>query len=218
VVEIDEVTAREEILARIAESLRDVPADERPEDVAVPRAYRRTEPGDAVERFIERVSEYKTTVRRVSAARIATTIAERCQERGASSLAVARDLPAAWAPEGIELVREDTFETEALDAVDGALTGCALAIAETGTIVFDRGPAQGRRALTLVPEYHLCVVGEDQIVGGVPEAMALIARTLRGGGRPITFVSGPSATADIEFSRVEGVHGPRVLDVLVAGR
>ena len=106
----------------------------------------------------------------------------------------------------------------ALDRVDGALTGCALAIAETGTIVFDAGPGQGRRSLTLVPDYHLCVVQEDQIVGGLPEAMALIARTLRAGRRPVTFVSGPSATSDIELSRVEGVHGPRVLDVLVVER
>jgi L-lactate dehydrogenase complex protein LldG len=212
------VTAREEILARIARSLSDVSAAERPEDVEVSRAYGRTEPGDPVERFIERVSEYKTAVRRVSTARIATEIAERCRARGASRLAVPGDLPTAWVPEGIELVPEDILETEELDTVDGALTGCALAIAETGTIVFDTGPAQGRRALTLVPDYHLCVVAQDQIVGGVPEAMALIAPTLRGGGWPITFVSGPSATADIEFSRVEGVHGPRVLEVLVAAR
>jgi L-lactate dehydrogenase complex protein LldG len=217
VVEIEAVRAREEILARIARSLSDVPARERLEDVEVPRAYRRTEPGDAVERFVERVSEYKTTVRRVSAARTATAIAERCRERGASRLAVPGDLPAKWAPEGIELIREDALEIAALDAVDGALTGCALAIAETGTIVFDAGPGQGRRVLTLVPDYHLCVVEEARVVGGVPEAMALIARTLRAGGRPITFVSGPSATADIEFSRVEGVHGPRMLDVLVVG-
>jgi L-lactate dehydrogenase complex protein LldG len=218
VVEIGAVTAREEILARIAQSLSDVPAGERPEDVEVPRAYRRTEPGDAVELFVERVSEYRTTVCRIAAAGISTAIAERCRERGASRLAAPVDLPAAWAPEGIELVGEDALEIGALDAVDGALTGCALAIAETGTIVFDGGPAQGRRALTLVPDYHLCVVEEEQVVGGVPEAMTLIARTLRGHGRPTTFVSGPSATADIEFSRVEGVHGPRVLDVLVAGR
>jgi L-lactate dehydrogenase complex protein LldG len=99
--------------------------------------------------------------------------------------------------------------------VDGALTGCALAIAETGTIVLDGGARQGRRALTLVPDYHLCVVEATQIVGGVPEAMARIAPALRETRRAITFVSGPSATSDIELSRVEGVHGPRTLDVLV---
>jgi L-lactate dehydrogenase complex protein LldG len=218
VVEVGAVTAREEILNRIARSLGDVPASERPQDVDVPRAYRRREPGDVVERFVERVSEYKTTVRRVSAASVPTAIAERCRVRGVSRIAVPTDLPAAWAPEGIELVREDTLDTAALDALDGALTGCALAIAETGTIGFDAGPRQGRRSLTLVPDYHLCVVEEAQIVGGVPEAMALIARTLRDDRRPVTLVSGPSATSDIELSRVEGVHGPRVLDVIVAGR
>jgi L-lactate dehydrogenase complex protein LldG len=218
VVEVDAVTARDEILARIASSLRDVPAGEGPQDVEVPRAYRRTEPGDVVERFVERVSEYKTTVRRTSSSGVPRAIAEACRERGASRLAVPAELPAAWRPDGIELVSEDALDTAALNAVDGALTGCALAIAETGTIVFDAGPGQGRRALTLVPDYHLCVVQEEQIVGGVPEAMALIARTLRAGGRPVTFVSGPSATSDIELSRVEGVHGPRVLDVLVVAR
>jgi L-lactate dehydrogenase complex protein LldG len=106
----------------------------------------------------------------------------------------------------------------ALDALDGALTGCALAIAETGTIVLDAGPHQGGRALSLVPDYHLCVVGEEQIVGGVPEAMAQIAVTIRRLLRPVTFISGPSATSDIELSRVEGVHGPRTLDVLVVAR
>jgi L-lactate dehydrogenase complex protein LldG len=218
VVAIESVTARDEILAAIARSLSDVPAGERREDVDVPRAYRRLEPGDVVERFVERVSEYKTTVRRVSSSEVATAIAERCRGRGASRLAVPADLPAAWAPNGIELVPEDALDYAALSAVDGALTGCALAIAETGTVVFDGGPGQGRRSLTLVPDYHLCVVDEGQIVGGVPEAMAPIARTLRSAGRPVTFVSGPSATADIEFARVEGVHGPRVLDVLVAER
>ncbi|HKN97315.1 MAG TPA: LUD domain-containing protein, partial [Pseudonocardiaceae bacterium] len=99
-----------------------------------------------------------------------------------------------------------------LDQVGGVLTGCALVIAETGTIVLNGGPDQGRRALTLVPDYHLCVVLADQIVGIVPEAVASLDPS-----RPITFVSGPSATSDIEFDRVEGVHGPRTLDVIIAG-
>ena len=105
--------------------------------------------------------------------------------------------------------------SSALDAVDGALTGCALAIAETGTIVLDGGPRQGARALSLVPDYHLCIVEEAQVVGTVPEAMVLVAASVRRMLRPVTFISGPSATSDIELSRVEGVHGPRTLDVLV---
>jgi L-lactate dehydrogenase complex protein LldG len=211
VVEVEEMTARDEILGRIERALGDAR-----EEVEVPRAYRREEPVDAVERFVERVSDYKATVLRVRAEEIREAVAERCRARGAVRLAVPDDLPDEWAPEGIELARDGDVDTPDLDRIDGALTGCALAIGETGTIVLDSGRLQGRRALTLVPDYHICVVREDQVVGGIPEAMARIAETLRATRRPVTFVSGPSATSDIELSRVEGVHGPRTLEVLVA--
>ncbi|HEX2703275.1 MAG TPA: LUD domain-containing protein, partial [Solirubrobacteraceae bacterium] len=102
-----------------------------------------------------------------------------------------------------------------LEKVDGALTGCALAIAETGTIALDAGAGQGRRALTLVPDLHICVVSSAQIVAAVPEAIARLAIGVRETGRPLTLISGPSATSDIELERVEGVHGPRRLEVLV---
>jgi L-lactate dehydrogenase complex protein LldG len=106
---------------------------------------------------------------------------------------------------------------EQLDASDGVLTSCALGIAQTGTIVLDGGPGQGRRASTLVPDYHLCVIREDQVVGTVPEAVAALREVAAAPGRPVTWVSGPSATSDIELNRVEGVHGPRALEVLVVG-
>lgn len=212
------MTAREVVLMRVAAALRDVPADERPEQVLVPREYRLSEGGDVVERFIERISEYKTTVCRVSADEVASVAADRCRLRGVGRLGVPSDLPAAWRPGGVEVVPAGVLDARALDALDGAMTGCALAIAETGTIVLDAGEHQGGRALSLVPDYHLCVVGEEQIVGGVPEAMAGIAVTIRRLLRPVTLISGPSATSDIELSRVEGVHGPRTLDVLVVAR
>lgn len=207
------MNAREEILGRIGRALGDARRE-----VEVPRAYQLEEPGDPVELFVERVSDYKAIVLRVRPGEVGAAVAGRCRERGAARLAVPDDLPVDWRPEGVELLRDAELDVAGLDEVDGALTGCALAIAETGTIVLDSGTTQGRRALTLVPDYHLCVVHEEQVVGGVPEAMARIADTLRGPRRPVTFVSGPSATSDIELSRVEGVHGPRTLDVLLVAK
>ena len=131
-------------------------------------------------------------------------------------LAVPAELPRRWRPRGVELVEDADLPNEQLDALDGVLTGCALAIAETGTIVLDGGARQGRRALTLVPDWHLCVVEVDQIVETVPQAVERLEPAVRE-GRPLTFVSGPSATSDIELSRVAGVHGPRALTVLLVG-
>jgi L-lactate dehydrogenase complex protein LldG len=216
VVAVAAMNARDEILARIERALRDVPPGERPADVVVRRGYVRAEAADAVERFVERIAEYRTTVVRVPVVEVAAAVAERLRARGASRVAIPQGLPPEWLPEEIEAVSENDLDPEGLERVDCALTGCALAIAETGTIVLDTGPGQGRRALTLVPDHHVCVMLEDQIVGGVPEAMALVSETLRRERRPVTFVSGPSATSDIELSRVEGVHGPRTLDVIVA--
>jgi L-lactate dehydrogenase complex protein LldG len=130
-------------------------------------------------------------------------------------VAVAPDLPADLRPAGVELVEDDGLAATELDALDAALTTCAAACAETGTIALDGGPGQGRRALTLVPDVHVCVVRADQIVETVPELIAALAGAARE-GRPIVLVSGPSATSDIELNRVEGVHGPRTLVVLIA--
>jgi L-lactate dehydrogenase complex protein LldG len=124
-------------------------------------------------------------------------------------------LPADWLPSGLEAVVDEGIAVHDLDRIPGAVTGCALAIAETGTIVLDCGHRQGRRALTLVPDFHLCVVEETQVLDGVPAAIRRLAEGLRGERRPVTFVSGPSATSDIELSRVEGVHGPRRLEVVL---
>jgi len=199
--------AREEILGRVRAALRDVPAGE----AAEPALY---EPppapdGDVVARFVERVSDYRATVR--EADDVAAVAALVCAEHGAVRLGVAPALPRGWRPDGVELVDDRGLSARELDALDGALTGCALAIAETGTIVLAGGEHSGRRALTLVPDLYLCVVERSQVVATVPDAI----RALRGARGPFTFVSGPSATSDIELDRVEGVHGPRRLEVLL---
>jgi L-lactate dehydrogenase complex protein LldG len=213
-------TARDEVLRRIRHGLRDVPVGERADDVAVVRGYRRegevASPG-LVQRFAERVAEYKAHVEHVGEAALPAAIAAACARRGVRRLIVPADLPSAWLPQGVEILVDDKLSNEALDESDGVLTGCALGIAQTGTIVLDGGAMQGRRAITLVPDYHLCVVRADQIVDLVPEAITRLAPAVRDARRPITFVSGPSATSDIELNRVEGVHGPRTLDVLIVG-
>ncbi len=205
-------SARDEILGRVRRALTVS------ESVDVARLYRRIsdEPRTTiVERFCERIADYEATVRRVES--VAAAVAELCEARGIGRLVAPADLPDEWAPDKVELVLDDGLDNAALDRIGAVLTGCSLAIAETGTVVLDDGARQGRRALSLVPDYHLCVVEEAQIVADVPEALERVAVAIREKRRPITFVSGPSATSDIELVRVGGVHGPRTLDVLVVG-
>ena len=169
--------------------------------------------GDVVELFCERCADYRATVRRVNEQELPAAVAAACAERGVRRLVTPPGGPTAL--EGIELVADDPpLGARELDGFDGVLTGCALAIAETGTIVLDSGARSGRRAITLVPDYHACVVEAGHIVPGIPDAVALLAEAAAD-GRPVTLVSGPSATSDIELDRVEGVHGPRTLDVFV---
>jgi len=171
----------------------------------VPRDYHGQEAVEVdVDLFCERVADYKATVHRVAAADVARAVRE--------VLAGHRAERVAGTIEGFE---DASLGARELDALDGVVTGCALGIAETGTIVLDGAEASGRRALTLVPDLHVCVVHEEQIVASVPDAVDRLAEAARA-GRPITLVSGPSATSDIELDRVEGVHGPRRLEVLVA--
>jgi L-lactate dehydrogenase complex protein LldG len=210
--------ARAEVLRRVRAALRDVPPDETPEMVPVPRDYLKTDPAphaEQVEQFLERVAEYKADVRRVAPESLPGAIAEALAARGVRTLVVPADLPDGWAPPGLRLLRDPGLSNAEIESGDGVLTAAALGIAQTGTIVLDGGPGQGRRALTLLPDYHLCVIRDDQVVGLVPEAVSHLHEASRAPGRPITWISGPSATSDIELNRVEGVHGPRTLEVLV---
>jgi L-lactate dehydrogenase complex protein LldG len=203
------VSARDDVLARVRSALGAGVAV--PE---IPRAYRGPRVDDSsVDRFCERVAEYRASVTRIAAADLAATISRLSAERGARRIAVPPGGPEAL--DGVEVVVDDPpLSAAELDGLDGVLTGCALAIAETGTIVLDGGERSGRRALTLVPDWHVCIVEAGSIVAGLPDAVAAL-RGAADEGRPITLVSGPSATSDIELDRVEGVHGPRTLDVVV---
>ena len=199
--------ARAEVLGRIRAAL----GPDAPAAVQVPRDYDR-EPlsgnGD-VERFAATVADYRAQVHRVGASEVAATIGALI---GTGTAVIPADLPPDWVTGVHTVVDDPPVGLNVLDTVDAVVTGCALGIAATGTIVLDAGVAQGRRALTLVPDHHVCVIRAGQIVDTVPQAFSALDPT-----RPLTFISGPSATSDIELQRVEGVHGPRTLDVVIVG-
>lgn len=204
--------AKEAMLARIRQALAHPSND----DHGVQRKYHTatTDTREAViASFARHVVEYRATLERVERGQLSMSIAAVCAQRGVKRLVAPTDIPAAWIPVDVEILRDEPpLSSAELDTSDGVLTGCCLAIAQTGTIVLNGGVRQGRRALSLVPDLHLCVVEELQIVSLVPEAIQRLAGT---SSHPITFISGPSATSDIELSRVEGVHGPRTLIVLL---
>ena len=207
--------ARTEMLARVRAALAGAPVQAPPEQ----RDYRTSWDGTReamLDLFAARVAEYRARVTRVAADSVHTALAAACSHHGLGRLVIDRGLPDPWRPSGVELVEDDVLSATELDEMDGAITGCAVAIAETGTVVLDAGPGQGRRAITLVCDLHICVVEADRVVGLVPEAVERLAGAAAE-GRPLTFVSGPSATSDIELQRVEGVHGPRTLHVILAG-
>ncbi|MGH2948543.1 MAG: LutC/YkgG family protein, partial [Solirubrobacteraceae bacterium] len=183
-------------------------------------AYARSSPlqgGALVKRFAERVADYRAEVTRVTGEdQVAGAVAAVLERHASRRVVVPGDLPPAWVPAGLDVVAADA-EPLVLDTVDGVLTACAVAIADTGTIVLDAGTGQGPRRATLVPDLHICVVPAWHVVGTVPEALDALAPAVREHGRPLTWIAGPSATSDIEFERVEGVHGPRRLEVVVVG-
>jgi L-lactate dehydrogenase complex protein LldG len=210
--------AREEVLRRVRHGLRDVPATERPGDVAVERAYRTTIP-EPVEsllgRFEERLRDYGAQVERVRAAEVGEGVGAACSRLGLERVVVPAGVPGSWRPAAVQVSEDTGLSAQELDRFDCVVTGCAVAIAETGTIALDGGPLSGRRVISLVPDNHICVVRADQVVGSVPEGVHALGPSVSEHRAPVTLISGPSASSDIELSRVEGVHGPRHLLVLI---
>ncbi|MBC2902317.1 LUD domain-containing protein [Streptomyces cupreus] len=213
------MSSRERILGRVRRALADVRPDDTPYEQAVLREYLREHGERSVEETVdllaENLADYRAIVHRCSAGDLPATIAGMLAARGAKTVLVPPGLETAWlAAADVERV-PDRAESSArqLDQLDSVVTACAVAVAETGTIVLDGSPDQGRRRITLVPDHHICVVRvPDQVVSSVPQALELLDPA-----RPLTWISGPSATSDIELDRVEGVHGPRTLEVILVG-
>ncbi|MFE7515839.1 lactate utilization protein C [Streptomyces sp. NPDC057540] len=204
--------SRARILARVRAAVAGAP-----EADPVARDYRTShapdDPDALLDLLHENLADYRAHVHRTVPGDLAGLVARLLAEHGARSVVVPPGLPSAWlaATEAVRRHDEPPSDPYALDGTDAVVTGCAVAIAETGTIVLDGGPGQGRRALTLVPNLHLCVVrAPEQVVASVPLALPRLTP-----GRPLTWISGPSATSDIELDRVEGVHGPRTLEVVL---
>ncbi|MGW2237277.1 LutC/YkgG family protein [Streptomyces sp. NPDC001759] len=211
------MSSRDRILGRVRRALADVPSDGVPYEQAVQRDYLREHGERSVEETVdllaENLADYRAVVHRTTVDELAAVIGRLLSERGSKSVLVPSGLDAEWlGGTDAERVADRAESTPAeLDRLDSVVTGCAVAIAETGTIVLDGSPDQGRRRITLVPDHHICVVRvPEQVVPSVPQALERLDPT-----RPLTWISGPSATSDIELDRVEGVHGPRTLEVVL---
>jgi L-lactate dehydrogenase complex protein LldG len=215
------VNARNEVLARIAAAHHAAPPPDLPYG-EISRDYRTTSDSSAealTELLIDRLVDYRALVRQCSVDDLAGTIATALTDRGVQTIVAPSGLDSSWteglSPEVLTegVTSDDQLSVAQLEGADGVITGCAVAIAETGTLILDGSAGQGRRLLTLIPDYHLCVVFADQVVADVPQALARLEAT-----RPLTMISGPSATSDIELNRVEGVHGPRTLEVIIVAK
>jgi L-lactate dehydrogenase complex protein LldG len=204
--------AREEILRRVS-GVKNAAAEQ-----SIPRGYRRAGTLNAagrVELFCDRLRDYGAEVHHTGPSRIPAVIGEILSGRANRGLLVPRGVPDTWLPAGFSFRRDDALSYSEIDSSEGVLTGCAAAIALTGTILLRHSESDGRRALTLIPDYHLCVVFEDQIVETVAEGISAMTSFA---SSPITTISGPSATSDIEMTRIKGVHGPRTLEVILVSR
>jgi L-lactate dehydrogenase complex protein LldG len=212
------VNAREEILQRIRTALPGDPLDPASSHASVQRAYERVgklSPEARLELFIDRLVDYDTEIIAVKTeSEIPEAITLAANQATLEHLIAPAEFPAQWLPAGLSIALDHGLTTAEIDAAQGVLTTCEIAVASTGTIILVHTGAQGRRALTLLPDHHICIVRRDQILETVPEALAAIAAQ---SALPITTISGPSATSDIEMTRIRGVHGPRRLTVILYG-
>ncbi|OMI91225.1 lactate utilization protein C [Streptomyces sp. BBFR25] len=211
------MSSRERILGRVRRALADVPDDARPYEEVVARNYLREHGqrsvAQTVDLLAENLADYRAVVHRADEEELPLLIMRLLAQRGPRYVLVPPGLPPAWmsAADPTRVHDRAVSTPHELDRVESVVTGCAVAVAETGTIVLDGSPDQGRRRITLVPDHHICVVRvPDQVVSSVPEALERLDPK-----RPLTWISGPSATSDIELDRVEGVHGPRTLEVVL---
>lgn len=208
------MNAREEILQRIRNA--QTAAGDPSVEITPPPVETPLDHDPMIELFAENLIDYRAVVTRCAAGDVAEAIARVLAGHGSRRVVPAPGLPQEWRPSGVELVADDHLSAYDLDGLDAVVTAAAVGIARTGTIVLDHSPDQGRRALSLVPDVHVCVVRTEQVVTSVPEAVARLRASVDT-GRPQTWISGPSATSDIELNRVEGVHGPRNLEVVLVG-
>lgn len=208
--------ARQEILQRIRTALPGEAADPSQSYANIAREYRSSEGLSAeacIELFLDRLLDYDTEILHVTnEGEIAAAVAQAMQNASEHNLLVPKEISAAWLPAGIDIRRDDNLSTAQIEGIDAVLTTCEIAVASTGTIFLVHDGAQGRRVLTLLPDHHLCVVRRSQIVGTVPEAIRSLGARL---AHAVTTISGPSATSDIEMTRIRGVHGPRRLTVIL---
>jgi L-lactate dehydrogenase complex protein LldG len=207
--------ARTSILDRIRAGVSGEKADAAADYAAIPRSYIRAgslDPEERVRQLLERLRDYDAHVVETSAASLPQTVASILREHKQTNVIVAEGLPAEILPAGFDFLPERDARLDDLNFCDGVVTTCSVAIAFTGSIVLTHGPGEGARRLTLVPDRHLCVVRAEQVVETVPEALDRVAPAAT---QPLTLISGPSATADIEMTRIRGVHGPRFLDVVL---
>jgi L-lactate dehydrogenase complex protein LldG len=196
------MNSRDLVLGRLRSALSGAP-----EPAGIPREYRQAVAvPDLIELLADRLTDYKAVVHRAAA--VAPVVAEIVGDGG--TVVVPPGIDATWLPDDAIALYDHGLDMDTLSAADGVLTAATVAVAETGTIVLDASPDQGRRIITLLPDLHICVLRPEQVVASVPEAVARLSP-----GRPLTWISGPSATSDIELDRVEGVHGPRRLHVIL---